>query len=527
MAPKLLNTSEFGESLRLNRLAVCDSRQQERFLLPARSQHPPIVAGQFEDAPSDEGEVEEAHKFPPIAMALLNPQLEQRATTPSPQLAARKQAAKTTDSPATPQTHETDRTAPSQRFFPALSWTLLPAYIPPAIVLPANASLPNLGHPQQGRGKARTRGRKKKQLVPRVSLRRRPNPVLLANCFQSGPVLLAPRPSRASHDKTNNTRTVGGGEVDAGVFTTTTVATPPLHHRGSVGGNSSSFTSLQHPQLQHTQSRIALLEGATTLAMFARSDDSTSTTPRGAASPQLCKNNTRDDSTHHKSRRRKRRCLPLALAGTCKDATSGDKHEEEEDDDDKEEATPLKRQRRMGGSTGHNNDVSPSAVYTQIPGISHHPSNLLIPTTTSLPQAVQPPLSKMGTQQEPIDFTQTAVHIQEPSELDVLLGRGSGTYHHIGNRAFRRLVASYRPAYTTLPKGIKTLLAHNLVDFVRKNGGRFLCRGDDENGGWWYECGDERAVQKVRQSLREVLPGEAFQGSSFPPPATKPFGKGA
>ena len=56
-------------------------------------------------------------------------------------------------------------------------------------------------------------------------------------------------------------------------------------------------------------------------------------------------------------------------------------------------------------------------------------------------------------------------------------------------------------AYCTAPKGDKGALSRYLCNFVRSNHGRFLRKEDGD--GHWYEVGDEKAVSKCAQALRE------------------------
>ena len=56
-------------------------------------------------------------------------------------------------------------------------------------------------------------------------------------------------------------------------------------------------------------------------------------------------------------------------------------------------------------------------------------------------------------------------------------------------------------AYCTAPKGDKGALSRFLCNFVRASEGRFLRR--DENSRSWFEVGDEKAVMKCGQALRE------------------------
>ena len=91
--------------------------------------------------------------------------------------------------------------------------------------------------------------------------------------------------------------------------------------------------------------------------------------------------------------------------------------------------------------------------------------------------------------------------ITEIHENDVLLGRGGLTNTNPGNIKFRKLVSKYRVHYCTAPKGDKGALARYLCNYVRAMNGRFLAKAPDDPS--WYEVGDEKAVSKCGQALRE------------------------
>jgi len=91
--------------------------------------------------------------------------------------------------------------------------------------------------------------------------------------------------------------------------------------------------------------------------------------------------------------------------------------------------------------------------------------------------------------------------ITEIKENDVLLGRGGLTNTNPGNIKFRKLVSKYRAHYCTAPKGDKGALARYLCNYVRAMNGRFLSKASEGPG--WYEVGDEKAVSKCGQALRE------------------------
>jgi len=86
---------------------------------------------------------------------------------------------------------------------------------------------------------------------------------------------------------------------------------------------------------------------------------------------------------------------------------------------------------------------------------------------------------------------------------DVLCGRGGLTNHNPGNIAFRVIVNSYREPYLKAKKLEKSVIAHNIIAAVKKQGGRFLMRSKDGVG--WTEVPEKKAQQKTSQALREGL----------------------
>lgn len=89
------------------------------------------------------------------------------------------------------------------------------------------------------------------------------------------------------------------------------------------------------------------------------------------------------------------------------------------------------------------------------------------------------------------------------TKLDVLSGRGGGTNNHAGNKHFRQLCDQRRHVYVMSKKMIKREIAKEIVADVRARGGRFLKR--DDKTGEWEDIGDQRAISKTSQALREGL----------------------
>jgi hypothetical protein len=97
--------------------------------------------------------------------------------------------------------------------------------------------------------------------------------------------------------------------------------------------------------------------------------------------------------------------------------------------------------------------------------------------------------------------------MQEINENDVLAGRGGRINAHIGNVQFRDMVAARKKEY--LAKSTKKLekahIAAEVVRIIRNMtpSGRFLKADPD---GLWYDIGDQKAIKKVGQALREDAP---------------------
>lgn len=88
----------------------------------------------------------------------------------------------------------------------------------------------------------------------------------------------------------------------------------------------------------------------------------------------------------------------------------------------------------------------------------------------------------------------------EPTDLDVLLGRGGKSNHHAGNKRYREEVRNLQSWYAGVTdKNEKTDLSQMLVDYVHQYNGRFLEK--DEVG--WYVVPNITARRKASQALRE------------------------
>ena len=95
----------------------------------------------------------------------------------------------------------------------------------------------------------------------------------------------------------------------------------------------------------------------------------------------------------------------------------------------------------------------------------------------------------------------------DPNDNDVLSGRGGRINAHKGNVQFRELVAQRKKDYLakTTKKLEKAHIAADIVHYIRglNPSGRFL--KEDSDGSWW-DIGDQKAIKKVGQALREDAP---------------------
>lgn len=108
----------------------------------------------------------------------------------------------------------------------------------------------------------------------------------------------------------------------------------------------------------------------------------------------------------------------------------------------------------------------------------------------------------------------STIRIRNPGPSDVLCGRGGGINAHPGNVAFRELVQEKKERYNLAAnKQEKAEISQDIVDHVKKRGGRFLHKDDTRpfsanipTSGWWIEIDDIKAIAKTSQALREGAP---------------------
>jgi len=90
---------------------------------------------------------------------------------------------------------------------------------------------------------------------------------------------------------------------------------------------------------------------------------------------------------------------------------------------------------------------------------------------------------------------------------DVLCGRGNHVNCHPGNEYYRSLVKQHLAEYALTPKTDKPRIAGIIYTQIRLRDppGRFLKQ--DPESKLWHEIGEQKAISKTRQALREIRDG--------------------
>jgi hypothetical protein len=94
----------------------------------------------------------------------------------------------------------------------------------------------------------------------------------------------------------------------------------------------------------------------------------------------------------------------------------------------------------------------------------------------------------------------------EPSDDDVLVGRGKTCFNHVGNQRFRVKVTDYLEEYSRAKtKADKSVILTKVVSEVRKKSplGGFVKK--DNKTSRWFEVGDFLAREKTSQCFRDAL----------------------
>lgn len=91
--------------------------------------------------------------------------------------------------------------------------------------------------------------------------------------------------------------------------------------------------------------------------------------------------------------------------------------------------------------------------------------------------------------------------------IDVVCGRGGPSNTHPGNLAFKKVIKEHEKRYVFSKRSEKPRIAYKLLDQFYADGVRFVKRERNVKGNLvWVEIGEQRAYEKVCQSLREGAP---------------------
>lgn len=104
------------------------------------------------------------------------------------------------------------------------------------------------------------------------------------------------------------------------------------------------------------------------------------------------------------------------------------------------------------------------------------------------------------------------------NEHDVLCGRGSTCYNHVGNQRFRRLVQARLQDYSNATTKLeKSTIISSIVDQVRQNSGLGGFVKKDPLTGSISECGDFIAVSRNRRFVAAFAAMSAFHAQACLP----------
>lgn len=94
-----------------------------------------------------------------------------------------------------------------------------------------------------------------------------------------------------------------------------------------------------------------------------------------------------------------------------------------------------------------------------------------------------------------------------PSDRDVICGRGKLSQNHTGNKYYRQIIAENLHSYSNVKtKMDKSLIVSKIVDMVQEAGGNFIkrdCTANSEEH--WVVVEDNFAREKTAHSIRDAI----------------------
>ena len=98
------------------------------------------------------------------------------------------------------------------------------------------------------------------------------------------------------------------------------------------------------------------------------------------------------------------------------------------------------------------------------------------------------------------ETSSSSTKTENPSDADVLLGRGKPYQNHPGNRYMLGLVDKFRDQYQRAERKEKHTIIEEVLSLIEEKGGRFLQRADYDNK--WVEVNKAISYRKVGHAFR-------------------------
>ena len=92
----------------------------------------------------------------------------------------------------------------------------------------------------------------------------------------------------------------------------------------------------------------------------------------------------------------------------------------------------------------------------------------------------------------------------QPTDHDIICGRGRGNFHHEGNKVYLSLLRKTTKSYLVATKRVdKSAIISNVVALLKERGFRFLKQ--DEKNKRWYELSNTECYERTAHALRDLI----------------------